>query len=186
MSGPCVGVVLAAGEGRRYGLPKGLVRTDDGESWAARAGRVLLAGGCDEVVVTVGARGDEVAATLPADVAVPVPDWADGQHASLRAGLAAAADRGAQAAVVLLVDLPDVGAEVVRRVLAAAGDAADALARASYDGKPGHPVVIGGAHFAAVLADLRPDEGASRYLRAHAPVLVECGDLATGADVDTP
>jgi CTP:molybdopterin cytidylyltransferase MocA len=183
---PTVGIVLAAGAGRRYGGPKGLVVGDDGRTWAARAADTLLDGGCTEVVVTVGAEGDRVAATLPAGVtAVPVADWQDGQHASLRAGLAAAADRGARAAVVLLVDLPDVGTDVVRRVLDAAGADLAALARATYDGRPGHPVVIGAAHFAPVTGDLHADEGAQRYLKSHDPVLVECGDLATGRDVDT-
>lgn len=181
-----VGVVLAAGAGRRYGGPKGLVTDADGRTWAARAAGVLGAGGCDEVVVTVGAEGGRVAASLPAEVTpVMVEDWAAGQHASLRAGLAAAAARAARAVVVLLVDLPDVTDEVVRRVLGAAGTAPTALARATYGDRPGHPVVIGAAHFAAVAESLVADEGAHRYLREHVPLLVACGDLATGRDVDT-
>lgn len=183
---PTVGVVLAAGAGRRYGGPKGLVVGLDGRSWAAGAASTLLEGGCDEVVVTVGAEGGRVAATLPPGVgAVPVDDWEAGQQASLRAGLSAAADRSAGAAVILLVDLPDIGPDVVRRVLGAAATDPSALARATYGGRPGHPVVIGSTHFAAIIGDLHADEGAQRYLKAHVPMLVECGDLATGRDVDT-
>jgi CTP:molybdopterin cytidylyltransferase MocA len=104
--------------------------------------------------------------------------------ASLRTGLAAL-DRAADAALVTLVDLPDVSADVVRRV-AAAATGADVLARAAYDGTPGHPVLIGRDHWAGVIAAATGDQGARDYLKPREVVLVECGDLATGRDVDTP
>ena len=89
-------------------------------------------------------------------------DWAEGMSASLRAGLAAL-DRVADAALVTLVDLPDVSADVVRRVVAAA-TGPDVLARAAYDGKPGHPVLIGRDHWAGVIATATGDQGARDYL----------------------
>ena len=102
---------------------------------------------------------------------------------TLRAGLIAVEVGDAAAVLVHLVDLPDVTADVVRRVLAV-GVSAEALARATYDGRPGHPVLIGRDHWPAILADATGDEGARRYLAARDVVAVECGDLATGADVD--
>jgi nicotine blue oxidoreductase len=87
--------------------------------------------------------------------------------------------------VLALVDTPDVGADVVARVLAAARSAASGLARATYGGRPGHPVVIERSHVAALAETLHGDEGARVFLAGRADVLaVECGDLATGADVD--
>ncbi len=62
----------------------------------------------------------------------------------------------------------------------------DALARATYHAQPGHPVVLGRDHWAAVLAQLGGDQGAARYLAEHDTITVECGDLADGRDVDTP
>ena len=113
-------------------------------------------------------------------------DWAEGMGASLRAGLTALGDRSrGDAALVLLVDLPDVGADVVARLVAAV-DGPGALARAAYGGEPGHPVVLGRDHWAGVVATATGDRGARDYLRSHPPALVECGDLATGADVDGP
>jgi CTP:molybdopterin cytidylyltransferase MocA len=106
--------------------------------------------------------------------------------ASLRAGLAHLEPGDDDLALVTLVDLPDVGAAVVSRVLAAAvGDGRAALARASYDGVPGHPVAIGRDHWAAVITTARGDRGARDHLRATPHHLVECGDLATGRDLDT-
>ena len=81
------------------------------------------------------------------------------------------------------VDTPDIGAAVVRRVLAAAHSTG--LARAVYGDRPGHPVVFAREHWPALLDDLRGDEGAGPFLRARDDVvLVECADLATGRDVD--
>ena len=88
------------------------------------------------------------------------------------------------AALVSLVDLPDVDAAVVARVLDAASRGRGDLARAAYDGVPGHPVLLGRDHWAGVVASATGDRGARDYLAAHDVDLVECGDLATGADVD--
>ena len=181
---PPVGVLLAAGAGRRAGGPKALRRAADGRPWVVAGVRTLAHGGCSPVIVTVGCRADQVSSALAeedVDV-VRVPDWSTGQAASVRAGLGAAADTGATAAVIHLVDLPDVTAAVVRRVVTGAD--ATSLARAAYDGRPGHPVLIGADHVASVLASLTGDAGARDYLESAGVRLVECGDLAGGDDVD--
>ncbi|WP_425581194.1 nucleotidyltransferase family protein [Terrabacter carboxydivorans] len=117
------------------------------------------------------------------------------------------------AVLVTLVDLPDLIPEVVARVLDAPGhvdndhsphpdpdehavelhetaaQAAQALRatlrRAAYDGVPGHPALIGRDHWEQVIATATGDHGARHYFRATPHELVECGDLATGRDVDT-
>ncbi|MCD4533871.1 nucleotidyltransferase family protein [Nocardioides sp. cx-169] len=177
------GLLLAAGAGSRMGLPKALVH-DGEESWLGRSVAVLRAGGCEEVSVVLGAAADEALGLLDGlgvDVVI-ASDWAEGMAASLRAGLGALPDH-AEAAVVLLVDLPDVTAEVVRRVVAAGGGAG-VLARAAYGGRPGHPVLLGRDHWAGVGATAVGDHGARGYLAAYGVRLVECGDLASGRDVD--
>lgn len=174
------GLLLAAGAGSRMGMPKALVHDDEG-SWLQRGVRTLTEGGCDEVTVVLGASADEAVGLLDGlgvDV-VMAHDWEAGMSASLRAGLGAV---GGDAAVVLLVDLPDVTAEVVRRVADAAGPST--LARATYAGRPGHPVVIGREHWAGVIAEADGDEGAKGYLAGHGAREVDCSDLASGLDVD--
>jgi CTP:molybdopterin cytidylyltransferase MocA len=89
-----------------------------------------------------------------------------------------------------------VGADVVRRVLersvgleealGTGGALRAALSRAAYGGVPGHPTLIGRDHWEGVVEVARGDRGARDYLSAHAHVLFECGDLATGRDVDSP
>jgi CTP:molybdopterin cytidylyltransferase MocA len=163
------------------GVPKALV-----DDWLVRGVRALRDGGCDGVTVVLGAEADRAAELLTGiepDVeahVVVADDWAEGMGASLRAGLAGL---DADAVLVSLVDLPDVDAEVVRRVLGAGADAAT-LRRATYDGRPGHPVLIGRDHWAGVAGTAVGDRGARDYLAAHEVEAVECSDLATGLDVD--
>jgi len=179
------GLLLAAGAGRRMGRPKALVELE-GEPLVARALRTLVDGGAAPVVVVLGAEATRVRAVLPAGVwAVEAPDWADGMSASLRAGLRALDATPADAAVVHLVDLPGVTAAAVARL--AAVTSRDTLAGSAYGGRPGHPVLLGRAHWAGVCAAAVGDAGARGYLAGRADVaLVECGDLAEPDDVDTP
>lgn len=171
------GVLLAAGAGTRYGMPKVLVEQGD---WLRRAVSALFDGGCDDVIVVLGAAVVDV--PEPAR-AVLAEDWAAGISASLRAGLTAA--HGSDVAVLHVVDTPDVGADVVARVLA--GVAESGLARAVFGGRPGHPVAIAARHWPAVLERLDGDRGAREFLRARDDVAaVECGDLASGIDIDEP
>jgi len=181
------GLLLAAGAGRRMGGPKALVELD-GEPLVVRALRALRGGGLDPRIVVLGAEADRAGAVVaPADpdaAVVVAPDWADGMGASLRAGLARV-PREVDAVLVLLVDTPGIGAEALRRVAAAADPAG--LARGSYDGRPGHPVLLGAEHLAGVAAAAHDDVGARGYLAGRDDVRpVEVGDVATRDDVDTP
>lgn len=185
----CAGLLLAAGGGSRMGMAKALVEDPGGGSFVERGVRVLREGGCTPVIVVVGAEADRatvLASAAGADQVVEASHWADGQSASLRRGIDALQTTGADVACVLLVDLIDVGPDVVAEVLAAAGDGPAVLARAAYHGVPGHPVVIGRDHWAASAADARGDRGARDYLAAHHHTLVEVGHLASGRDADTP
>ena len=183
------GMVLAAGAGRRMGRPK--IQVDD---WLERAVRALVDNGLP-VTVVIGAEpevarerlvGTASALSLGALHEVLAEDWVEGMGASLRAGLtalSAATDEETVGVVVTLVDLPDVDGSVVARLLAEPVDART-LRRAAYDGKPGHPVVLGRDHWAGVAEQARGDQGARAYLGQREVELVECGDLATGEDVD--
>lgn len=169
------------------GQPKALV-----DDWLPRSVTTLREGGCEAVTVVLGAEAGAALVLLEQHLsqvagldAVIAEDWRSGQSASLRAGLAALTYTHAEAALVHLVDLPDVGADVVRRIVNA-GTGPATLARAAYSGVPGHPVLIGRDHWVPLAAGLRGDEGARAYLRDHDAELVECGDLATGRDVDSP
>ncbi|QKW53005.1 NTP transferase domain-containing protein [Streptomyces buecherae] len=199
-----VGLVLAAGGGRRLGgRPKALL-DHGGRPLVERAVRAARAGGCAPAVhVVLGAAAERVRerADLAGCVVADNPDWATGMGSSLRAGLASVRDAprggpgpggspsgpGASAVLVLLVDQPGVGAEAVARVVRA-HRAGAGLVAAAYEGRRGHPVLFARQHWARVAALAHGDRGARDFLRAHAAelTLVECADVASCADIDTP
>ncbi|WIB68971.1 nucleotidyltransferase family protein [Curtobacterium sp. MCBD17_035] len=208
-----VGLVLAGGAGSRMGRPKALVRGADGRPWVERAVRTLLDGGCATVVVVLGAAADVARPLVPDHPAVRVVvagAWAEGLGASLRAGLVAVADGdrapgdrscdddgargGADAVLVTLVDLPELPVAAVRRLLEVEppgpsgphGGRRARLRQAMFGDRPGHPVLVGRAHWAPLATSLHGDRGAGAYLRSHGVERVECGDLWDGADHDRP
>jgi len=176
------GLVLAAGEGRRFGGPKAPYVLD-GERLVDRAVRLLREAGCDPVVVVLGAWVGDVPG---ADVVVN-DDWPTGMGSSLRRGLDHLASADVDRVLVTLVDLPGLTVEAVRQLAAVEStDPREALASATYDGVRGHPVLFGRTHWSGVIASATGDRGARAYLADHEVQLVEVGDVATGDDLDTP
>lgn len=175
------GLVLAAGEGRRFGRPKALA-TLAGERLVDRATRILVEGGCEPIVVVAGAVDLSVAG---AEV-VRNPLWASGMGSSLRTGLAAVERTQATAVVVMLVDTPWVSPLAVQRLLAGADDRTAAIA--TYGGRRGHPVLLGRPVWAAVAELAHDDVAAKAWLRAHPEQVLEidCTGLGDPRDADTP
>jgi nicotine blue oxidoreductase len=175
------GLLLAAGQGRRLGQPKALVEIG-GITLAERGVALLRGGGADPIVMVTGAAP----VSLPAVITAHNPDWRTGMGSSLREGLETLpADR--DAVVIALVDQPLVGAEAVRRLIAAFSAGAE-IAVACYAGQPRNPVLIGRAHWADAAAAAQGDTGARGFLRARQDLVtaVECGDVGRPDDLDTP
>jgi CTP:molybdopterin cytidylyltransferase MocA len=172
------GLVLAAGAGTRFGPEPKLL--------AELRGRPLLqyavSAPCavaelERVVVVLGARADEIAAAIDFGRAEPVvcEQWREGLSASLRCGVKALAGYGR--VIVTLGDEPLIGPELIARFVGV-----EPGTRATYGGRPGHPVVLGPEHMQAI-GSLWGDHGA-RDLLAGGPT-VACDDLDAGWDVDT-
>jgi nicotine blue oxidoreductase len=190
VEGGVAGLVLAAGAGRRMGGPKALLRlSPTGPSLVELAVTRLRDAGVAQVLVVVGAAAHNVTvrAEKAGAVVVEAPDWDEGMGASLRRGLEALEATDARAALLMLVDLPDVGVDVHSRLLTSVdGDLDGVLVRAAYEGRAGHPVLLGREHWKLVSTQAVGDRGARAYFDTHVPQLVECGDLATGRDIDRP
>jgi molybdenum cofactor cytidylyltransferase/nicotine blue oxidoreductase len=172
-------LVLAAGEGRRFGGTKQLAELE---------GRPLLehalaaVTGVEPRVVVLGHAADEIRAAVDLQGAEPVvcERWHEGQSASLRRGLEALA--GADAVLVVLGDQPGITAAAVDAVVGAGGDE-DAV-RATYDGVPSHPVLLRRALLGRA-GELRGDSGFRDLLEGARVRAVEVGHLADPADIDT-
>ncbi len=181
MSNQVAGVLLAAGQGSRLGTPKALVELG-GRRLVDRGIDLLRGGGTAPVLVVTGA----VRLSVPGVLSVHNPDWPTGMGSSLAAGLRALPGDCA-AAVIALVDQPLIGADAVRRLIAAYLAGAE-VAVATYHGKPRNPVLLARNHWAGVLEAAVGDAGARPYLRAHPDLVteVECADTGRPDDVDTP
>jgi molybdenum cofactor cytidylyltransferase/nicotine blue oxidoreductase len=179
-------VVLAAGGGRRYGMPKALVEYE-GSLLVERAVRTARAV-CDPVLVVLGARAVDVwrQADLDGATVLANEEWETGMASSLRTGLEGV--RGwpgrVDAALVTLVDMPGMTPAALARMAEHA--APDALAVATYDGVRGHPVLLGREHWAGVIGTATGDEGARRYLADHDVTEIDCTGLADPTDLDEP
>jgi CTP:molybdopterin cytidylyltransferase MocA len=193
------GVLLAAGEGSRFGQPKALVELN-GQTLAERGVNLLRVGGADPILVVVGAAPVELDGTRT----VYNQQWRTGMGSSLRAALQALAGstedgsgsdagvgigsgRDVGAVVVALADQPLVGAEAVARLIAAYRDGAT-VAVAAYDGHARNPVLLARECWAEVIAMATGDQGARPFLRARPDLVtvVECGDTGRPDDIDTP
>ena len=173
--------MLAAGAGLRFGGPKAVVELA-GERLVDRAVRVLAEGGASQAYVVSGS----VALSVAGAVVVDNPGWESGMASSLLAGLDAL-PATTEAALVVLVDHVGLTPAAVRRVAGEVTGPASLVA-ATYDGRQGHPVAIGRDWWPEVRATAEDDQGARAVLAAHRDdlLLVECSDVASGADVDLP
>lgn len=160
------GVLLAAGGGTRFTGPEHKLR-------AGLAGRMvvewslaaMLAASLDEVLVVTGAV--DLSDVLPDGVLqVQNPRWSEGQATSLAAAVDVLTPSRHDAMVVGLADQPGVGPECWNAVAASTSP----LARATYDGRWGHPARVGREMWAAIDRD--GDAGA-RGLFAGRPGEVE-------------
>ena len=174
--------MLAAGAATRFGAPKQLADLD-GVPLLEHALRTMTAAPVGRVVVVLGSGADEVAASVDLHGAEPVVcgRWEEGQSASLACGLAELA--GCEAVVVTLGDQPRVSPDAIRRVISARNDAA--AVRATYNGNPGHPVLLERRLFEQ-LRNISGDKGARNLLLSVQVLDVPCDDLGGGEDVDTP
>jgi CTP:molybdopterin cytidylyltransferase MocA len=181
------GVVLAAGGASRFGSPKQLAELDGRPLLQHAVDAMLAVAAVDEVVVVLGAEAHRVGEAVDFGAArtVVAEDWADGMAASLRRGVEAVG--ACDWVVVTLGDQPRVTPQVIAAAIerARAAPAGTAALRATYDGAPGHPVVLGRAML-PLLATLSGDAGARDLLDGADVMTFEAGRLCNPADVDTP
>jgi len=173
------GLILAAGEGKRFGGPKAPY-VHNGERLVDRAVKVLVDAGCSPIFVVLGAWVGEV----PGATVLENKDWPTGMGSSLQVGLTRLnSEADIDEVVVSLVDLPGLTSDAVTRIVETPGD----IVVAAYDAKRGHPVKFASSTWPELIKSATGDQGARSYIAEHPEqiVLVEVGDVATGEDMDT-
>ncbi|MGH8124859.1 MAG: nucleotidyltransferase family protein [Rhodanobacteraceae bacterium] len=187
--GETVVVLLAAGEGRRFGTLKQLIPID-GEPMVRRVTRTLLCLRRPLLVVT-GAGGEAVATALAglSVTCVPNPDWREGLGASLGAGIRAVCERFPQAAAALvcLADHPLLDVRALEAMLERHAQEPERIFAADHAGMPGPPVLFPADCFSE-LAAWQGVEGAQAWLRRQGTrverVPLDVTDVDTPADLD--
>jgi molybdenum cofactor cytidylyltransferase len=177
------GLILAAGEGRRFGGTKQLAELRGRPLLTYAVEAMLSVPAIWPVVVVLGHDAAAIRARIDfgGTETVVCDGWQDGQSASLRCGIAALGD--AAAAVITLGDQPFITAQVIAGVLDFDPDYNDAV-RATYDGTPGHPVLLT-RRLLDRAAELAGDVGFRDLLTGQRVRRFEAGHLADPTDIDT-
>jgi molybdenum cofactor cytidylyltransferase len=184
------GVVLAAGRSSRFGRPKALLPVDEGGlPFVSRLVNLFRTAGVSEILV-VGRDNDAALRQMVLAVSARFVVNADadrGQLSSLVAALDAIETRSVRGLIVMPVDIPLIQSATIASVRDAFLRGTFPIARATHQGRHGHPVIFGSAVFEE-LRHADPNAGAKAVVHAHAHEIlnVEVDDAAVLRDVDTP
>ena len=184
-------VLLAAGASRRMrGRDKLLEDIGQGIPLLRRVAETAWASTASEITVVLGARADarkDALGFLPFRT-VTNQHWQSGMASSIRAGIEALPD-GVDGAIILLADMPDVGADLIDMLITAFDPerGIDIVRPVSASGPVGNPILFGKRHFPA-LAALSGDSGAKPVIAAHPDSVLDVpsGDDGVLIDLDTP
>jgi molybdenum cofactor cytidylyltransferase len=181
------GILLAAGESRRMGFPKPLLRLN-GETFLDHIAASMLVT-VERLVIVLGAHRDAVMAAVPADNRISIienRDYTLGQLSSIKAGLHAVS-ACADAAIVHLVDHPTVLPETFGRLAGEYQLSMKPILITRCRGHRGHPVLFDRSIFAE-LQRAPTDVGARAVVNANTDrvIYVDVDDPGVLLDLDTP
>jgi molybdenum cofactor cytidylyltransferase len=155
-----IGIVLAAGRGRRMGRTKQLMPWPAASPASARGTVVTsafdaIAPICASMIVVVGHEAGAVIASLAPRAFGVVPADADAEMLeSIRAGIAAALARSPEASVVIHpADHPAVAAPTIALLAAAHAREPARAHMPEHGGRGGHPVIIPAAIARMILSE---------------------------------
>lgn len=191
MKAPTAGILLAAGESKRFGAPKQLL-TFGGRCLIQRALAAALESNLDRVLLVLGCEHERIRSSLGAWTGHPKfnllvnPDYRGGLSTSLKAGVARIQDEF-PAAMFLLGDQPLVDAELIDLLLARFAESAKPICVPTHRGARGNPVLFASDFYPALL-NLTGDRGARDLIAAHPDLVlaVEIPDPRVFLDIDRP
>ncbi len=183
-----IGVVLAAGRSTRMGDVNKLTKIWRGQALVSHVVKAARSSSLGNIVVVTGHQKEKVAQYLENGIlTADNPEFSSGMASSLRVGTQMALEMKADAALILLGDMPLVSTAHIEALIAAFNEqSGQSIVQASCQGKPGNPVLFPSALFPELLS-LAGDSGARDLIKRHLDhhVLVEIGEAAA-RDFDTP
>jgi molybdenum cofactor cytidylyltransferase len=135
-----VAIILAAGEARRMALHKALIEHEGGKSFLQSLASTFGKAGC-MVMGVVGKDAEAVREQHPGLELVEAEKWQEGPLASVKVGLDAALEAGADLVLLHPVDMPALRASTLKSLLKLMGDS-DEVLRPEFENAPGWPLVL--------------------------------------------
>lgn len=180
-------IVLAAGESRRMGMPKPLLRFGD-TTFLEQIVCTLRRCDVDRITVVLGSQAEMVrVSTDLSNVDVVVNEsYRDGQLSSLIVGLRSVPEETA-AVLLCLVDNPFITTDVATRIVGGFRESGKPVVVPVFQGRRGHPALFAAAVFEELL-NAPAGEGARHVVNAdRTRVLeIEVSEPAVLARIDTP
>lgn len=173
-----VGLVLAAGQGKRFGQPKAAFEFN-GERLVDRAVRLLNEAGAIKTYVVLGAWLGEVENAL----VIENKNWSEGMGSSLSTGLNYLTENeNTPKVIITLVDLPGLTVEAIKKV----ADENAEITVGTYKGQQGHPVAFSRKYWNEIANKVSGDTGAKDFIKANPSLVkfVELSEVASGEDMD--
>lgn len=183
-----VALLLAAGESRRMGRPKQLIKFE-GLPLIARTIESILESGVSRIVVVLGAHRElirPICKAYPVEVVIN-ENWQSGMGSSVKCGAIAVRDRfeKVERMIVCLGDLPFVVGKHYSQLLAVSGENREAIVAAEFRGILAAPMVFPKRYF-PLLERAEGDAGVGRIVRGGAGGAVGVPMMEASLDWDVP
>jgi molybdenum cofactor cytidylyltransferase len=178
------GIILAAGEARRFGRPKQIIDWY-GEPLIRRIARIAVDSGLSEVIVVLGANAEQILPVL-ADLKVSTvlnAGWHEGQSSSVRAGIQSLGEH-INAAIFILADQPFISAELIHALIAEHIVTLAPIIAPSVNGRRGNPILFDRVTFPDLMT-LTGDEGGRAIINRFSACYINWHDPSILMDIDT-
>jgi molybdenum cofactor cytidylyltransferase len=182
-----IGIILAAGESKRMGTPKALLKIGD-RPFINHIATQLEASQLDLIYAVLGDKAELIQSVLESNVIVlHNPNFKEGQISSLKTAIDKVQYENCDGVIIALVDHPLISSAVVSKLIETFYQSKKRVIIPTHAGKRGHPVLYSREVFAEIL-EAPPDRNAKtiRLENLEEALEVEVDDPGILVDIDTP
>jgi molybdenum cofactor cytidylyltransferase len=166
-------ILLAAGESKRMGRPKLLLKWGP-YTIIEKSVDTLLASKIDELIVVLGYQAQTILKTLGTRKlkAVTNPHYRMGMSTSIRRGLGLVSPT-CEAILVALADQPFIERDLIDHLIDTYRKNPHGIVLPSYRGERGHPVILNRLRYQGAMESLTGDGGCKPILNRHPADILE-------------